>query len=774
MTMPQDVAQMTDGADLEHDFTDDQLKPQSVLDHLRAHDDRMRHASPDWALAKAIYTTGYWKYLRGQKSSDSTAWTNWIDVEVNRLFPIVGSYLAALYPRAQRSIVVNDPASMTGDAEKAQIANNRWLAAHRIHQRVMSGIRQAIIYPGCGAKVGYSPGRGNPLDRVWLRVIPWWELVLDFDVNDPEDQRFVGHVYYQLKSKIEEEYGLKGLTGTRRDDFLDTRPSGTNDAKKESGRGKKSKADVDERNFVRVLELVNFQDDVQDPSNPEIVYKGRLEIYILGQGGGLSKKPVWMGPLPMAKYDGMPLSHIVPLVFNHEPEYPLRGIAHSQRMLPQMQEMNAYRAFMAMSTRKDSRQYMTRKGTFGADVMTKITEGIEGYIAEVETDFERPLNDAILPIPNSPLSVNIDRYMRYVETDLERTTAQSPQARGEITKATAFEIQTVQQYTESEFGMHAAIKDQWLAEILRVFIRALMSAMQDSGDYAGAYDEQEVSLLGVGAMPDTGDSLGEPEKAKLFDDADIAESTGKQDPPIAESLIAPALGVKGTKPPREVVQQTLQLKDPRGDIVEISVEDLDAEFEISFVEGGRTPLTDAAMQQNLMALLQPYMALWQTASQGGPMGVFAKAYMQVLAERYDLPKDLHPQQLESRMASAAPPPQASTEGGEPAEEAAPAGPQDLQRLLSDILQMPPSEAVAVLAKLFENDDQMTAVLAKVSEAPPEQQAMMIEEIVNAMLEGAPAGGGAAAQPPPLVDDGAPKGGGPAGAPIPAPTSMEGA
>ena len=81
-----------------------------------------------------------------------------------------------------------------------------------------------------------------------------------------------------------------------------------------------------------------------------------------------------------------------------------------------------------------------------------------------------------------------------------------------------------------------------------------------------------------------------------------------------------------------------------------SVEDLDANFEITFVEGGRTPLSDSVMQQNLVALLQPYGVLWETATKGGPAGVFAKNYMKVLAERFDLPKDLHPEELESELA----------------------------------------------------------------------------------------------------------------------------
>jgi hypothetical protein len=47
-----------------------------------------------------------------------------------------------------------------------------------------------------------------------MRVIPWWEMVLDSDVGDSEDERFRGHVYYRPKIEVEEEYGLTDLSGT--------------------------------------------------------------------------------------------------------------------------------------------------------------------------------------------------------------------------------------------------------------------------------------------------------------------------------------------------------------------------------------------------------------------------------------------------------------------------------------------------------------------------------------------------------------------------------
>ncbi len=738
------------------DFSNDELPPEFIKQHLLAHDKRMRDGRKDWAMAKACYTTNYWKYIRtsGQNNKKNYSKQTDIDIEVNRLWGIVSSYLSALYPRASRAIVTPDPAGR-GDAEKAELALNRWLSSNRIHKRVMTGLRQAILYPGCGAKIGYYPGRGNPLDRVWMRVIPWWEMLLDYDVGDAEDERFRGHIYYRPRTEVEEEYGLKNLSGTSRDDFLEGSAK-LNDRKNRKRPGQKQ-AESDNSAFVRVLELCNMRDTYSDPDSPDIVYEGRLEIYILGQGK-LSEKPVWMGPLPFAGVDGDPLPHIVPLIFNHEPEFPLRGLAHSARVLPQIKELNSYRSFMAMSSRKDTRQYVTRKGTFGADELTDLTEGNDGLILQLDSDYDRPLGDAIVPIMNAPISANVDRYMEIVAQDLERNIGMSPAARGIVTKATAFEVQAVQQYTESDFGMHASIKDEWLVQLLSVVLRALISSMQDLGDSAGAYEGQEVALAEVGALP-TGKQLGD--EAEEAEESEETEE-GKEQSEMAEEQREdaeqePFVSADSVEFEQDEIEETkiepekLILRDRR-EFVEVFVEDLDAAFDVTFVEGGGAPMDDVAKQQNLLGLLEPFTMLWGAVVEGGPNSSMARAYMKAIVEKFELPKDLHPDELEAKMAEDAeraaaegqvgddqamvqatevpPEAMAQPQAPMPAAPEAPAGPD-----LSQLMQMPPEQAILALREVFANDPEMQQMLDQLEVLPPEQQAEMIASMVSA--SGAP-------------------------------------
>jgi hypothetical protein len=793
----------------------DQITPKLVHQFVRGHDKYARNNRKDWSLYKHTYMTRYWEYMTGDDMPKRNRRLREVEVEVNRLWGVITSYLSALYPRASRVVLSPDPAGK-GDPEKAELAINRMLSSRKIHERVMTALRQALLYPGSGMKVGYKHGRGNPMDRVWMRVIPVWEMLLDTEVSDQDDERFRGHLYYRPKHEVEEEYGLKDLNGVRRVDFLSGSDTEADDYKNR----KRYEVPNDDNNFVRVLEFCNLVDHFVDPENSDLKYEGRLEIYVLGQGA-VSKKPVYVGPLPFAKHDGEPMAHIVPLIFNYEPEFPLRGIAHVKRLMPQFKELNAYRSYMAMATRKDTRQYVTRKGTFNSDEMTLLTEGHDGLILEVDSGYERPLADAILPIQNAPISANIQNYLSTVEVDLERVIGTSPAARGIVTKATAYEVETVQQYTESEFGLHAAIKDQWLAAVTELMMRCLISCMQDDGSSSGSFEAQSVDVAEVGASAQeeqpTEPEEREPEtfdRAKIIslaemigvdvneedfkdlaskitmkrelDDmneeelnllgstlagrtADISKAdeeheqeqtemalvrnTASMQEPLVDDSAVPPLGLFEDEDSYTIAAETIILRDRNQQVV-VSPEDLDANFEISFVEGGRTPLSDAAMQQNLVALLEPYSALWQTANQGGPVGVFAKNYMKVLAERFDLPKDLHPEELDAELQkvneeegkSKKSKPEAAPQGPAPEEPApeeappeqpmpegqAPAGQPSPQQVIAELSQMPPDQAIAALSEMFADSPEVMQLVQQIQSLPPEEQPAAIQQLLEAV------------------------------------------
>ena len=372
-----------------YDFKEDSLKPSVIMEHLRAHDVRMGDEQPYMALAKAAYTTRFWRYIEGNEDLSASYEMSKLDqVEVNRIKPALTGYLSNLYPRRMKVVIAKSPYT-TGDTKKAEMVVNDWLNQPRMRERIMSASRQALLYKGAGAKVGYDPAEEG-LNRVWMRVFPYWEMVLDSDVHDWDDARFVGHVSYQPRDEIIEKYGLEeDLGGTNREDYL-----GAYMARSKRVGIKGDTAPDDVSAFVRVLEFCNLTDDFYDTDGTR--YKGRLEIYVL-DGYDNSVKPVYMGPLPLVDGTGKPLAHITPLIFEHEPEYPYRGIAYAEQLLPQQKELNTMRSYLAQTARRDARIYLAPKGALDAEAIDSLRSGEDGSIIEVDEQYAGNLANVVVP-----------------------------------------------------------------------------------------------------------------------------------------------------------------------------------------------------------------------------------------------------------------------------------------------------------------------------------------------------------------------------------------
>ena len=195
-----------------YDFDRDILPPKTVIDHLRAHDARMDDEQPYMALAKACYTTRFWQYIEGQEDLNVAYEMGRMDqVEVNRIKPALSGYLSNLYPRRMKVVIGKSPYTV-GDPQKAEMLVNDWINNPTMRERLLTASRQALLYKGAGVKIGYDPLEEG-LNRVWMRVFPYWEMVLDSDVHDVDDARFVGHISYQSRQEIIEKYGLEDNLG---------------------------------------------------------------------------------------------------------------------------------------------------------------------------------------------------------------------------------------------------------------------------------------------------------------------------------------------------------------------------------------------------------------------------------------------------------------------------------------------------------------------------------------------------------------------------------
>lgn len=756
----------------EYDFSDDIMKPDFVLQHLRAHDERMDDEQPYMSQAKSAYATRFWQHISGQETSNLNYELSAIDqVEVNRLKPALTGYLASLYPRRMKTVIAGSPYT-TGDAKKASLLINDWLNQPLMRQRLMLASRQALLYKGAGAKIGYDPA-GEGLDRVWMRVFPYWEMILDADVHDWEDARYIGHVSFRPKEEVAEEYGLPDDIGGRsRDDFLDSFSKGRSDD---------DEASSDAQGFIRVLEFCNLVDDFYDTNG--VKYKGRLEIYVIDQNYNDGKAlPVYMGPLPLVSPRGKPMAHIVPLIFDYEPEYPYRGIAYSEQLMPQQRELNAMRSYMSSAARRDSRMYLARKGVLDEDAWADLKSGEDGLIIEVDEMFSGDLRQVLQPIVHGPVSSNILQTMQMAELDLERNMVQSPAALGQVTKATAAEVMAVESHTQSEFGRHAESRDLWLLQLVQRALAAHVAAMYDSGDSEGA--EEHVDEFGIekgeGLLSEEREEKGleeekpeeQPDEEPQEEPSELPEEPPEEQPEEGQEeqeeqpdeepdedeedffgADEEDAGEPTAEPEREVkeierqVQRTIFLLTAEGEEVEVYPEDIDSDFDIGFSEAGRSPTGDAELKQNLVVLSDKFLQLMELHSKGGPMGIMAEELWRSLHERFEFPANLGPDYIkgkirdleeEEAMKAPAPGPEPGMEEAEPPPEEGGAPPAEgggkIEEMVERIRQLPPEDGLAVLEQMLGENPEAAQAIQEIRQMPPEQQPQAIEGILNAILE----------------------------------------
>tara|TARA_R100000458_G_C8270453_1_gene245228 strand:+ start:239 stop:2527 length:2289 start_codon:yes stop_codon:yes gene_type:complete len=750
----------------DYDFDNDTLQPKVVMEHLKAHDDRMDNDQPYMALAKAAYTTKFWRFVEGQENLNVQYEMSRLDqIEVNRIKPALTGYLANLYPR-RMSVVIGQSPYTTGDTKKAEMLVNDWINQPVMRERILTVSRQALLYKGAGAKIGYDPAEEG-LKRVWMRVFPYWEMIMDSDCHDLEDARFIGHVSFQPKKEVIDKYGLdEDTTGTSRYDYLDNYMSVTNRVNYDD-----EKANSDNTAFLRVLEFCNLVDDFYDTDGTR--YKGRLEIYVLDSGyeGGI--KPVFMGPLPLIDGKRKPLPHIVPLIFEHEPEYPYRGLAYVEQLLPQQKELNTMRSYLAQSARRDARMYVTPKGALDADAMVNLRSGEDGSIIEVDEQYAGNIGRVIVPIAHGPVSGNILNTMQMAEVDLERNTTISPAALGQVTKATASEVMALEGHTQSEYGRHAEQRDMFLVNVVRRCLAAHVASLYDVGDSEGAEqnldeegrelddDQLESKRNEEGIDNDNDNSYGnnfdsdsgsgvqneeeseEPEQIKEIDedDSDID--------PDDDEIIGLASQVEPVR--KQVEGQRAEMKlvllDSEGNLIEIEPQDIDSDFDIGFSEAGRSPIARAEMRNAILQLSDKMLQLIQVSGQKqGAVSVLAEEMYKSIHEQFEFPNNLSYDYIQNKLSEqadnvapapapnpAAPEqeqPQQQPQEEPPTEQEPTDKKETVNEFIQQLASLPPDQALVALEEAFKDDPKVLDVIQKAKNMEPEQQAEIVAMILS--------------------------------------------
>ena len=422
---------------------------------LTEHKDHWESQMGELRRYKNAYESKFWD---GEIDYDDSM----IRVETADCFSYVEGFIAALFSKAPAVVVGADAANAAGDPDLAQAAANRFLFNQREQLEIAS--RLALIYPNAFLKLSPTDS-DDMLEKVTIRAVPPWEVLLDRDASGWTNQRFCGHHYYLTIPEARERFGSKQFTAVPKADYFGSggnyRGGGSS-----AGYGAQGATYADLPDDYLYIEVVEFFDIVYD------------KMYFWSPNYKNGEELLEKSTIPVRTYDDRPLSNLSPLYYARKPERPMEGLSAVSRVYDQFYEKNILRTYWANAIRRDSRQYIYKEGAFDEEELAKITAGIDG--AMISTD-EQSLTGLIQPIGVEPMSSNFDRYLGFIEQDINRGSILAPFSRGEATKATATEITALAQYSASEIGKMARERDYAIETIAQLYLRTL-SLLADEGD----------------------------------------------------------------------------------------------------------------------------------------------------------------------------------------------------------------------------------------------------------------------------------------------------
>jgi len=415
----------------------------------QSHTDFWDQQRPEMKRYRNAYLT---KFYSDSDFIDASA----IRVETADAYAAIESVMGSLFTKYPGMEVAPDIRGK-GDIAITKELTNNWL--RKCRDQLENAARMALIYTHSFLKL--APRESNVMiDKIAMRAVPPWQVILDRDASAWEDSRFMGHVYWLPVDEANEKFGTKKWQGTPQKDYF-------TDYERNTDRSYRSNGDSPELpNEYLYIEIVEMYDFL----NNELLfwshcYKNGEEL--------LSKDSI-----PVLTYDGRPLSNLVPLYFSRSPDRPMEGYAAMSRIYDQCFEKNILRTFWANAVRRDSRQYIYKEGVFDEEALAKITAGVDGAMVPVDNDTISGLIDVV---PVVPISSNHAAYLNYVEQDLNKGSLVAGFTRGEASKASATEVTALMQYTASELGKMARDRDSAMEQAAQLYIRMLIPLI-DEGD----------------------------------------------------------------------------------------------------------------------------------------------------------------------------------------------------------------------------------------------------------------------------------------------------
>ena len=442
-----------------------------------------------------------------------------IRVETSDCFSYVEGFIASLFSRNPAVVVAKDASIIDGNAKMAQAVVNRFLFDKREQLEIAS--RLALIYPSSFLKLSPTDST-DMLEKVSIRAIPCWEIIVDMDSSSWDEQRYIAHTYYLSMPEVREKFGSKKFTSIPKVDYFTPQEKYTG----------VSEDLPDDYLYIQVVEFYDLAYDKLYFWSPN--YR---------DGGELLEK----SEIPIRSYDDKPMTPICPLFYARKPEKPMCGMSAVCRVYDQFYEKNILRTYWANAVRRDSRQYLYKEGSLDEESLAKITAGVDGAMIPVD---EPVLDGIIRAVGVEPLSGNFDRYLQYIEQDINRGSILAPFSRGEATKATATEVTALAQYSASEIGKLARERDNAIEVMAITYLRIISLLAED----------KEQAVIEVDGLPKviTVEDLDAKFKIVALDQSSTPLSEALKRSNLVQLL--PVLSQLGV-PPEKIKEELIRIYD---------------------------------------------------------------------------------------------------------------------------------------------------------------------------------------------------------------------
>lgn len=431
------------------------------------HENWWSERQADMRRYKAAYMTDFYRDRESLSGGSLSNRANEIRVETSDAYAYIEGYIASLFSKAP-AVEVGADIGGAGDHKVAKQISNDFLYDQKTQFELAS--RLALIYPNSFIKL-YPRESTQLLDRVGIKAVVPWEVIVDRDSSSWSEQRYVGHIYWETVARMNEKFGAREWIGVQKEDYFQQSATSNNNNKRSGGTEDLPKQFM----YCKVIELYDFVTG---------------ELYFWTPNQRSTDKLLSSEAIPLEGEDGRPCAPISPLYYTRVPDKPLDGMSSMKRIYDQVYEKNILRSFWAGAVRRDSRQFLVKEGAIDNESLAKITAGIDGAMISVDAE---SLEGLILAVPNTPINSNHTQYLAQVDADLAKGSVLAPFTRGETTKATATEINALAHYSSSEIGRLARERDAMIEDVSDKYVRIIALIVEE--------DERQVIL--VDGKPET-------------------------------------------------------------------------------------------------------------------------------------------------------------------------------------------------------------------------------------------------------------------------------